>query len=84
VYRGTRIRVELIADMLSQGAKPEEILEGYPALHREMVELAPLYGEMENDRLFSLNHCQKVSPTASFRVLWYSDARTWWLSFLAS
>src|SRR5580704_16345554 len=32
VYRGTRIPVELIAEMLSQGAKPEEILEGYPAL----------------------------------------------------
>ena len=43
VYRGTRIPVELIADMLSQGAKPEEILEGYPALDRESVELAPLY-----------------------------------------
>jgi uncharacterized protein (DUF433 family) len=43
VYRGTRIPVELIADLLSQGAKPEEILEGYPALDREKVELAPLY-----------------------------------------
>ena len=43
VYRGTRIPVELIADMLIQGAKPEEILEGYPALDRERVELAPLY-----------------------------------------
>jgi uncharacterized protein (DUF433 family) len=43
VYRGTRIPVELIADMLSQGATPEEILEGYPALDREKVELAPLY-----------------------------------------
>jgi uncharacterized protein (DUF433 family) len=43
VYRGTRIPVELIADMLGQGAKPEEILEGYPALDREKVELAPLY-----------------------------------------
>jgi uncharacterized protein (DUF433 family) len=43
VYRGTRIPVELIADMLTQGARPEEILEGYPALDREKVELAPLY-----------------------------------------
>jgi uncharacterized protein (DUF433 family) len=43
VYRGTRIPVELIADLLSQGAKSEEILEGYPALDREKVELAPLY-----------------------------------------
>ena len=43
VYRGTRIPVELIADMLSDGANPDEILEGYPALDREKVELAPLY-----------------------------------------
>jgi uncharacterized protein (DUF433 family) len=43
VYRGTRIPVELIADMLTQGATPKEILEGYPALDREKVELAPLY-----------------------------------------
>jgi uncharacterized protein (DUF433 family) len=43
VYRGTRIPVELIADMLNQGAKPEEILDGYPALDRDKVALAPLY-----------------------------------------
>jgi uncharacterized protein (DUF433 family) len=43
VYRGTRIPVELIADMLSQGASAEEILDGYPALDRENVELAPFY-----------------------------------------
>jgi uncharacterized protein (DUF433 family) len=43
VYRGTRIPVELIADMLNQGAKPEEILDGYPALDMEKVELAPFY-----------------------------------------
>jgi uncharacterized protein (DUF433 family) len=43
VYRGTRIPVDLIADMVRQGTKIEEILEGYPALNREKVELAPLY-----------------------------------------
>jgi uncharacterized protein (DUF433 family) len=43
VYRGTRIPVELIAEMLSQGANVEEILDGYPALDSEKVELAPLY-----------------------------------------
>lgn len=43
VYRGTRIPVELIADMLSQGATPEEIVEGYPALDKQKVELASLY-----------------------------------------
>jgi uncharacterized protein (DUF433 family) len=43
VYRGTRIPVELIADMLKLGATAEEILDGYPALDREKIGLAPLY-----------------------------------------
>jgi uncharacterized protein (DUF433 family) len=43
VYRGTRIPVQTIADMLSQGTTVAEILEGYPALTREKVELAPMY-----------------------------------------
>src|SRR5437016_4352184 len=43
VYKGTRIPVHAIADMLSQGAAVAEILEGYPALTREKVELAPMY-----------------------------------------
>ena len=45
VYRGTRIPVHAIADMLSQGAAVAEILEGYPALTREKVELAPMYAQ---------------------------------------
>ncbi|MEX2301680.1 MAG: DUF433 domain-containing protein [Bryobacterales bacterium] len=43
VYRGTRIPIHLVADMLAQGASVEEILEGYPSLDRTKVELAPLY-----------------------------------------
>jgi len=43
VYRGTRIPIELIANMVRQGTKIDEILKGYPALDREKVELAPLY-----------------------------------------
>ncbi|MBS1840434.1 MAG: DUF433 domain-containing protein [Acidobacteria bacterium] len=43
VYRGTRIPVELIADMLREGTTYEEILAGYPALDRKKIELAPLY-----------------------------------------
>ena len=43
VYSGTRIPVHAIADMLSQGATAAEIIEGYPALTREKVELAPMY-----------------------------------------
>jgi uncharacterized protein (DUF433 family) len=43
VFRGTRIPVDLVAAMRSQGASVEEILEGYPALNPEQVELASLY-----------------------------------------
>ncbi len=43
VYKGTRIPVHAVADMLSQGATVAEIVEGYPALTREKVELAPMY-----------------------------------------
>jgi uncharacterized protein (DUF433 family) len=43
VYRGTRIPVQVVADMLSQGATPEEIVEGYPSLDTEKVALAPFY-----------------------------------------
>lgn len=40
-FKGTRIPVDLVADMLAQGATAEEILEGYPALNEEMLLLAP-------------------------------------------
>lgn len=43
VFKGTRIPVELVAEMATEGATVEEILAGYPALSREQVELAPLY-----------------------------------------
>jgi uncharacterized protein (DUF433 family) len=43
VFKGTRIPVDLVADMLAQGATAGEILEGYPTLQREMVAMAPLY-----------------------------------------
>jgi uncharacterized protein (DUF433 family) len=43
VFKGTRIPVDLVADMLAQGATAEEILEGYPTLSKEKVAIAPLY-----------------------------------------
>ena len=43
VYKGTRIPVDLVADMLAQGATPEEILEGYPTLNKEKIAIAPFY-----------------------------------------
>lgn len=45
VFRGTRIPVRAIAEVLAQGATLGEILEGYPALTREAVELAPVYAK---------------------------------------
>ncbi len=43
VFKGTRIRVDLVADMLAPGATVDEILEGYSTLNREMLSLVPLY-----------------------------------------
>ncbi len=43
IFKGTRIPVDLVADMLSQGATADEILHGYPTLDIEMVSLAPMY-----------------------------------------
>lgn len=43
VFRGTRIPVDLVADMLSQGATVKEVLEGYPTLNEEKIASAPIY-----------------------------------------
>jgi uncharacterized protein (DUF433 family) len=43
VFRGTRIPVYLVADMIEQGTPIDEILDGYPALTREMVKYAGIY-----------------------------------------
>src|SRR5947208_4115141 len=43
VFKGTRIPVDLVADMLAQGATADEILEGYPTLSTERIAIAPLY-----------------------------------------
>jgi uncharacterized protein (DUF433 family) len=43
VFKGTRIPVDLVADMLAQGATADDILEGYPTLSKEKIAIAPLY-----------------------------------------
>jgi uncharacterized protein (DUF433 family) len=43
VFRGTRVPVYLIADMIEQGTPIDEILDGYPSLAREMVGYAEIY-----------------------------------------
>jgi uncharacterized protein (DUF433 family) len=43
--RGTRIGVYEVASMLEQDAAEEEILEGYPSLKREQLELAKIFAQ---------------------------------------
>jgi len=46
VFRGTRVPVYLIADMIEQGTPIEEILDGYPSLTREMAEYASVFATL--------------------------------------
>jgi uncharacterized protein (DUF433 family) len=43
VFRGTRVPVHLIAELVAQGSKPDELIESYPRLTAEMIRLAPVY-----------------------------------------
>lgn len=43
VFRGTRIPVHGVADMLRAGAEAEDLLSGYPKLTARMLEVAPLW-----------------------------------------
>jgi uncharacterized protein (DUF433 family) len=43
VFRGTRVPVHLIADLVAQGAADDELLSDYPRLTAEMIRLAPVY-----------------------------------------
>jgi len=43
VFRGTRVPVHLIAELVVQGGTEAELLGGYPRLTAEMIRLAPVY-----------------------------------------
>lgn len=43
VFRGTRVPVHIIAELVAQGSGPSELIESYPRLSAEMVRLAPVY-----------------------------------------
>jgi uncharacterized protein (DUF433 family) len=43
VFRGTRVPVRFIAELVAQGSQPGELIEGYPRLTAEMIRLAPVY-----------------------------------------
>jgi uncharacterized protein (DUF433 family) len=43
VFRGTRVPVHMIAELVAQASAPTELIEGYPRLTAEMIRLAPVY-----------------------------------------
>src|SRR6202049_5013621 len=43
VFRGTRVPVHMIAELVTGGATQAELREGYPRLTAEMIRLAPIY-----------------------------------------
>lgn len=45
VFRGTRVPVHLIADLLRQGETRAALRKGYPRITDEMIRLAPIYAE---------------------------------------
>jgi uncharacterized protein (DUF433 family) len=43
VFRGTRVPVHMIAELVAKGSMPAELVESYPRLTAEMIRLAPIY-----------------------------------------
>ena len=43
IFKGTRIPVHLIADIVSAGTPLNEILDGYPTLNEQMIQMAVNY-----------------------------------------
>lgn len=64
VFKGTRIPVDLVADMLAQGATADEILEGYPTLNEEILSLAPLYVHTSSppEKCKPLSLAEEIAP----------------------
>ncbi|HEX3885595.1 MAG TPA: DUF433 domain-containing protein [Stellaceae bacterium] len=50
VFRGTRVPVHLIAELLRLGETPERLLVDYPRITAEMVRLAPIYATAHPQR----------------------------------
>lgn len=43
VFKGTRIQVHMIAELVARGSSPRELLEDYPRMTAEMLRLTPIY-----------------------------------------
>ncbi len=63
VIKGTRIGVYEIAGMLDQGDTEEDLLEGYPALKQEQLELAKIYAAAYPRRGRPLRHPWHTAET---------------------
>jgi len=50
-YKGTRIPVHLVAEMMANGDPLEDMLEHYPRLNEEQLLAAPLYAEAFPERV---------------------------------
>jgi uncharacterized protein (DUF433 family) len=43
VFRGTRVPVHMIADLVAKGSTSTELMQSYPRLTAEMIKVAPVY-----------------------------------------
>jgi uncharacterized protein (DUF433 family) len=50
VFRGSRIPIHMIAELLSQSETVEQLRAGYPRLTPEMIRLAPIYAAAHPQR----------------------------------
>jgi uncharacterized protein (DUF433 family) len=76
VFRGTRIPVHMIADFLGQGVPREELLEDYPALTDESLDVAGRYAELYPRRGRPRQAPWRIQmPTHVFRADDLSDER---------
>jgi uncharacterized protein (DUF433 family) len=66
--RGTRIGVYELARMLEQGASEDEILEGYPSLKREQLELAKIFAQAYPRKGRPPRHAWHQAPWREIRL----------------
>jgi uncharacterized protein (DUF433 family) len=65
VFKGTRIPVHEVADMLANGDRPAAIIKAFPQLDAELVRLAPIYALAYPARGRPRAKPRRVRPKAS-------------------
>src|SRR5947209_13326255 len=75
VFRGTRIPVETITEMLEAGVSAEEILDGYPSLSPENLKFAMVYVQAHPRRgRPRVQPWNKIQPSKRVRMRLYDIA----------